>query len=167
MLPEPAADATDPSQLFITYLDFFRDEVARKVAGLEDEALDTSRVPSEWTPRQLVNHLVHMERRWFVWGFLGEHIDDPWGDQYPEGKWRADAGVDELVDQLRAGGRRTTEILHDHPLADPSATTGRFADTDEAPTLMGVAFHVFQEYARHVGHLDIVRELTDGLTGED
>ena len=119
-----------------------------------------------WTPRQLVNHLVHMERRWFVWGFLGEHIDDPWGDRDADGTWHTDAGVEELIDQLRAGGSRTTEILRDHALVDPSATTGRFADTDEAPTLMGVAFHVFQEYARHVGHLDIVRELTDGQTRE-
>jgi uncharacterized damage-inducible protein DinB len=166
MLPEPAAEA-NPAQLLITYLDFFRDEVVRKVTGLDDGGLDTSRVPSGWTPRELVNHLLHMERRWFVWGFLGEDVADPWGDQDSDGKWQADAGIDELVEQLRAVGHRTTAILRDHPLDGPSATTGRFTDTDTVPTLLAVAFHVLQEYARHTGHLDIVRELTDGMTGED
>ena len=46
---------------------------------------------------ELVNHLVHMERRWFVWGFLGEHIDDPWGDRDADGTWHTDAGVEELL----------------------------------------------------------------------
>jgi hypothetical protein len=74
--------------------------------------------------------------------------------------------MDELVDQLIVGGRRTAAILGEHALDSASATTGRFADTDDVPTLMALAFHVLQEYARHAGHLDIVRELTDGTTGE-
>jgi uncharacterized protein DUF664 len=48
-----------------------------------------------------------------------------------------------------------------------AASTGRFADRDDVPTLLAICFHVLQEYARHAGHLDIVRELTDGMTGED
>lgn len=166
MLPEPAADATDPTRLLVTYLDHFRGEVVRKLTGLDAAGLDTSQVPSGWTPRQLLNHLVHMERRWFVWGYLGEDVDDPRGDHDSSGSWQADADLDELVDQLMAGGRRTAEILGEHSLDSASATTGRFADTDDVPTLLAVAFHVLQEYARHVGHLDIVRELTDGQTGE-
>ncbi|MEJ7745057.1 MAG: DUF664 domain-containing protein [Nocardioidaceae bacterium] len=43
---------------------------------------------------------------------------------------------------------------------------GRFESTDAAPELVWVLFHVLQEYARHAGHLDIVRELADGTTGE-
>ncbi len=167
MLPEPAADATDPATLLVTYLDHFRGEVVRKLTGLADGELDTSQVPSGWTPRQLVNHLVHMERRWFVWGYLGEDIGDPWGDRDSTGSWHADADMDELVDQLIVGGRRTAAILGEHALDSASATTGRFADTDDVPTLMALGFHVLQEYARHAGHLDIVRELTDGMTGED
>ena len=41
---------------------------------------------------------------------------------------------------------------------------GRFES--DPPTLEGILFHVFQEYARHAGHLDIARELADGHTGE-
>lgn len=167
MLPDPAAEATDPTELLVTYLDFFRGEVVRKLGGLDDDALDTSCVPSGWTPRQLLNHLVHMERRWFVWGFLGEDVDDPWGDQGDDGEWHVETRLDDLINLLTAGGLRTTAILAEHSLSSQSATTGRFVDRDDAPTLLAVAFHVLQEYARHTGHLDIVRELTDGMTGED
>lgn len=167
MLPDPAAEATDPAELFIVYLDFFRAEVVRKVGGLDDAALDSSRVPSRWTPRQLIDHLIHMERRWFVWGFLGEDVADPWGDQDADGVWCSTDTIDELVDRLTAGGHRTTEILRSHSLTATSATTGRFAGDDDVPTLLAVSFHVLQEYARHAGHLDIGRELVDGMTGED
>jgi hypothetical protein len=51
-------------------------------------------------------------------------------------------------------------------LTDVAAVGGRFADGDRRPTLAWVLFHVLQEYARHAGHLDIVRELLDGATGE-
>ncbi len=166
MPPDPDAGARDPAELFVTYLDFFRAEVVRKVEGLDDATLDSSRVPSGWTPRQLIDHLVHMERRWFVWGFLGEEVTEPWGDHDADGVWRSASTLDELVDRLTEGGRRTTEILRDHPLTATSASTGRFADQDDVPTLLAVAFHVLQEYARHAGHLDIGRELIDGMTGE-
>ena len=39
----------------------------------------TSRVPSGWTPLELLSHVLHMERRWFVWGFLGEDVADAVG----------------------------------------------------------------------------------------
>lgn len=167
MLPKPAADATDPADLLVVYLEFYRAEVVRKLAGLDDPALDATLVPSGWTPRQLLNHLVRMEQRWIVWGFLGEDVGDPWSDHDADGAWQADADIDELVDQLTAGGRRTTTVLREHELTTPSATTGRFSDQEDVPTLLAIAFHVLQEYARHTGHLDIVRELTDGLTGEE
>lgn len=167
MLPAHASEATDPAELLITHLDVMRNAVTSKLDGLDDHALDTSRVPSGWTPRQLLNHLVHMEQRWFVWGFLGEQMDDPWADHDADGAWQVDADVAELIDRLTAGGLRTTAILRQHPLTSVSATTGRFADRDDPPTLMAICFHVLQEYARHAGHLDIVRELIDGTTGEE
>jgi uncharacterized damage-inducible protein DinB len=167
MLPDHASEATDPAELFITHLDVMRRAVVSKLDGLDDAALDSSRVPSGWTPRQLLNHLVHMEQRWFVWGFLGEQVDEPWGDHDAEGSWQVEAGMPELLERLAAGGRRTTAVLLEHPLTAISANTGRFADRDDVPTLLAICFHVLQEYARHVGHLDIVRELTDGVTGEE
>jgi hypothetical protein len=48
----------------------------------------------------------------------------------------------------------------------PSGVGGRFKTEEEAPVLGRILFHLLQEYARHVGHLDVARELIDGQTGE-
>jgi hypothetical protein len=164
---EPQLDTPDPSAQFVAYLDHYRTVVERKIAGLGEEQLRTSLLPSGWTPLELLGHLVHMERRWFVWGFLGEPVEAPWGDHGEDGRWAVPEGVtaQDLLARLHAGGARTREVLASHPLDARAATGGRFT-TDPAPTLSWIAFHVLQEYARHAGHLDVVRELTDGTTGE-
>jgi len=159
------SDAADPAAHLRAQLDFYRSAVLRKLDGLDDAALDATVLPSGWTPRQLLAHLVFMERRWFVWGFLGEQVDAPWGDQV-DGRWSTDEPVAELSERLFTGGRRTSEILRDHPLSAVAATGGRFPAEEPPPTLATIAFHVLQELARHTGHLDIVRELIDGSTGE-
>ena len=165
-LPEPGPDAVDPAEKFLEYLDYFRSEVRRKVADLDDSDLHDSRLPSGWSPAELVSHLVHMERRWFVWGFLGEHVGEPWGDRGESGRWITTGPIEEMLDALDAGGVRVREIVASHDLLDVASGDGRFADGTPPPTLLAILFHVMQEYARHTGHLDIVRELIDGTTGE-
>ena len=165
-LPEPGPGAIEPAEKFLDYLDYFRSEVRRKVADLDAADLSTSRVPSGWSLAGLVSHLTFMERRWFVWGFLGEHIDNPRGDRDESGRWIATGSIEDMLDALDAGGLRTREIVASHDLHDTASTEGRFADGTPPPTLLAILFHVMQEYARHVGHLDIVRELIDGTTGE-
>lgn len=167
---EPRVDSADAAVQLVAYLDYFRGVVARKVLDLSEAQLQTSLVPSGWAPVELLSHLVHMERRWFVWGFLAEPLDDPWGDRaggVEEGRWQvpADVSAAELVERLRVGGERTTAILTSVPLDTRGALGGRFA-AEPAPTLAWIAFHVLQEYARHAGHLDVARELVDGTTGE-
>jgi uncharacterized damage-inducible protein DinB len=164
-LPEPGLTVSE-AELFVSYLDYFRSEVRRKTGELDVAALTTSRLTSGWTAAELVSHLAHMERRWFVWGFLGEPVDSPWGDQDADGRWTTSTPIDELLDLLDRGGIRTTEILATHPLTTPAAVGGRFSAGDPPPNLLTIAFHVLQEYARHTGHLDVVRELIDGMVGE-
>ncbi|MCW3844951.1 DinB family protein [Micromonospora yasonensis] len=164
--PEPGP-STDVPALFLAYLDYYRDTVADRLAGLTDTQARTARVPSGWTPVELVKHLTFMERRWLLWGFLGEPVPDPWGDRTDD-RWHVgpDETVTDLVAALHRGGERTREIVESTPLATPAALGGRFTDPAARPTLGAILFHVLQEYARHAGHLDIVRELVDGRIGE-
>jgi uncharacterized damage-inducible protein DinB len=126
-------------------------------------------VPSGWTPSGLVHHLVNVERRWLVWGFLGQQLDDPWRDQTvdDEGWITLELPVAELRAMLDEAAARTREIVEAHELTDVSRPTGRFRDTASAPQLQWILLHLLQEYARHAGHLDIARELVDGRTGEE
>ncbi|WP_426242002.1 DUF664 domain-containing protein [Nocardioides sp. LHG3406-4] len=165
----------DETQLWPAYLHYFREQLITGVLAMTPEPQRASLVPSGWTPLELLSHVLHMEQRWFVWGFLGEAVDDPWGDwnvpepwlsddadeTRPSARWVVadDVTADDLAGRLRALGRRTSQILADHALDEVSAEGGRFED--DPATLEWICFHVLQEYARHAGHLDIVAELGD------
>lgn len=162
---EPAADTADPADLFARYLAYFRETTLSKVRALSEGEQRTSRVGSKWTPLELLNHLAFMERRWFVWGFLGEEVELPWGDS-EEHRWYVahDVTVEDVAAALDETARRTDEILKTRSLDETGSVGGRFGE--EPPTLAWICFHVLQEYARHAGHLDIVVELAGGPTGE-
>jgi len=166
---EPRHGLGGTAEHVAAYLEFYREEIIAGVLGLDPEARRTARVPSDWTPIELLSHVLHMEQRWFVWGFLGEQVDEPWGDwttdepwaedAEPAARWHVDDSVtaEGLAERLRAVGRRTTEVLTSSRLDAPASPGGRFAE--DPPDLRWICFHVLQEYARHAGHLDIVVEL--------
>jgi uncharacterized damage-inducible protein DinB len=169
----PSRQLADPRELLLAYLDHYRAVIARKLAGLSDRELRTSRLPSGWSPLELLKHLVHVERRWIRWGFAAEPVPDPWGDQDAAERWYVapDETVEELLAALHDGGRQTRAIVATRDLAAHGAIGGRFsADEYSAerppPTLAWILVHVLEEYTRHAGHLDIARELADGTVGE-
>jgi hypothetical protein len=165
--PEPAS-TPDLRGLMLDYLDYYRAVVAGKLDGLDPTDLTGSRVPSAWTPSGLVHHLVNVERRWLVWGFLAEPLDDPWRDAAPGGGWvTPEASADQLRRKLDEAAAGTRETVERHQLTDVARVGGRFTDPASAPQLQWILLHLIQEYARHAGHLDIARELVDGVTGEE
>lgn len=166
MRPDPNEVVTDPVIRIVHYLDFYRAELRRKTSGLTTHQLEHQVVPSGWTVPALVEHLVHMERRWIVWGFLGERVDAPGADRDTEGRWVTTRSLDEIFADLDAVGRRTREVVETHDPLEIAAVGGKYAVEDLRPTLLAVLFHVLQEHARHAGHLDIARELIDGVIDE-
>jgi uncharacterized damage-inducible protein DinB len=170
---EPPKSGAAGAERWIGYLDWVRAELIDGVLAMSDDDQRTARVASGWTPLELLSHVLHMEQRWFVWGFLGEAVDDPWGDWNVDEPWTADDSdetrpaarwtvppdvtADALAHRLHAVGDRTTTILHEHALDERGRPGGRF--DDDPPSLEWICFHVLAEYARHAGHLDIVVEL--------
>jgi uncharacterized damage-inducible protein DinB len=162
---EPQSATADTRELFADYLRYYRDTAIEKVAALPPQEQRTSRLPSGWTPLELLSHLAYMERRWMVWGFLGEDVSDAWGDRRDD-RWFVpdDVDLDEVASMLRETGARVDDILRTRPLDEVAPPGPRF-EHEPAP-LSWICFHVLQEYARHVGHLDIAVELAGGPTGE-
>lgn len=167
-LPEPSDRLRDPAELLPAYLDFYRDTLLRKLDGLPEPDLRRSILPSGWTPLGLLKHLRYVEQRWLVWGFEAEQVEDPWGDHGPTTGWHVadDETYALLVERFEAQCERSRSIVEAADLGDRARTGGRFDTVDDAPYLSWILFHLVQEYARHVGHLDVVRELLDGSTGE-
>ncbi|MBB3041368.1 DUF664 domain-containing protein [Nocardioides soli] len=166
---EPAKGGPAGAARWAAYLDWVRADLAATVLALPEERRRTTLVPSGWTPIELLSHVLHMEQRWFVWGFLGDSVDDPWGDwtvdepwdEAADGRWVVadDVTAEQLVERLERIGERTRGVLRGFPLDATAAPGGRFAD--DPPTLEWICFHVLAEYARHAGHLDIAVELGD------
>jgi len=165
--PSPTHDpAATTAEVFLRYLDFFRDRLISKLRSLPDSELRASRLPSGWTPLELIRHLRYVELRWLIWGFEGEEVADPWGDRRDD-RWYVEPGtsLDELVSELLAQAARSTAVALAHDLHDVGKPGERWDGADPA-SLERVLFHLLQEYARHVGQLDIVAELAGGATGE-
>jgi uncharacterized damage-inducible protein DinB len=164
--PEPTTPNDDQREVLLDYLAFYRSVLVDKLEGLDEEALRVSRLPSGWSPLELLNHLIHVERRWLEWGFEGRDVGDPWGDNR-DGRWHVDPGLslELLVVRLHEQAERSDAVIRAHDLTETGAPGERW-EGDPPAALGRILLHLLQEYARHVGHLDIVRELADGRTGE-
>lgn len=164
--PEPTTPAASRAEVFLGYLDYFRSRLVGKIEGLPGDEACRSRLPSGWTPAELLKHCAFVEMRWLEWGFEGLDVGNPWGDRR-DGHWYVAPGetVGALVAALHAQAARTRAVVQAHELTDVGQPGERW-DGAEPATLERVLFHLVQEYARHVGHIDIVSELADGPIGE-
>ncbi|MFG3258530.1 DinB family protein [Streptomyces sp. NPDC048172] len=161
----------EPHALLEGYLDYCRGALLRKLEALPESESRSSVLPSGWTPLELVRHLTHVERRWLRWGFEAEQIPEPWGDRGPGDRWHVpeEMTAEEVVEEFLAEAERSRKITGAAALGDPARTGGRFGadgDKQEVPALSWILFHLLQEYARHLGHLDVVVELATRETGE-
>ena len=164
--PSPTVPMDSRAEVFLGYLDYFRSRVISKLEGLPESALRQSRLPSGWTPIELLKHLTYVELRWLEWGFEGRPITDPWGDNRGD-RWYVAAAetLDDLTAALNAQAERSRAVIEAHDLTELGKPGPRWDGADPA-TLERILFHLVQEYARHLGHLDIVAELADGQVGE-
>lgn len=146
------------------YLTWFRGTLLHKCTGLTGEQLARQTVsPSNLTLLGLVRHMAKVERTWFRERFAGQ----PFPSMYDPGKGK-DADFEDL-DPSRAA-EDYARLVEECRLADEVVAGASFDDTftfrDEVYSLRLVHVHMIGEYARHIGHADLVREHLDGVTGD-
>jgi hypothetical protein len=152
-------------------LDRNRRTFAWKIFGLSDEEMRRTLGPSTVTLAGLAKHVALVEDYYFSLG-LGEVMPQPWRDvdfeADPDWDWRSAA--EDTPEELRAlwdaavGRSRaaTAAFLTD---GGPD-TLVRWTEWKEPPNLRRVLVDMVEEYARHTGHADLIRESIDGLVGE-
>jgi hypothetical protein len=166
-LDGPGTRVADPRALLVGYLEWYREALERKLAGLPESLLRTPFEPLGWAPLGLVQHLGWVERRWLRWGFAAQDLTAcPPGGDAEEWGVPATRSTGEVLARYRAEVAAGAAVVAAAGLDDRARLGGRFRTPEQAPTLGHVLFHLLQEYARHVGQLDVVRELLDGTTGE-
>ncbi|MFC6080056.1 DinB family protein [Sphaerisporangium aureirubrum] len=150
-------------EILYTALDRHRDVVMWKVQGLDDERLRRSMTPSGTSLLGLVKHLASVEYGWFCETFGRETEPLPFDPQDPEADMRAAPG-ETTEDVLAFYGRARAaadKVIRETDLDDLG--TSWAGDT---VSMRWVLVHMIEETARHAGHMDIVRELLDGATGD-
>ncbi|MFI2508094.1 DinB family protein [Streptomyces sp. NPDC018972] len=164
---EPAVDA-DERTMLEGWLDYHRSTLARKCEGLTDEQLRTASVPpSELSLMGLVRHMSEVERSWFRRVLADEDAGplyyseaDRDGDFHPT---EADTWQEAYATwQSEIGAARHNAA--GFALDDPSRGRHRFSD--DPYSLRWIYTHMIEEYARHNGHADLLRERVDGATGD-
>ena len=149
------------------WLDFHRATLATKCAGLDDEQLRLRAVPpSTLTLLGLVRHLADVERYWFQWVFAGESVPPYyWTDEDPDADFNGveEADSAEAFATWRAACERSRTITQES--ADLAVTGVNLRD-GRPVSLRWILVHLVEEYARHNGHADLLRERVDGVTGE-
>ena len=172
--PEPPV-AGDETATLLGSLERQRAIFAWKCGGLYAAGLRATLAPSSMTLGGLLKHLANVEDDYFSLRLLGREPGPPWDtvdwDADPEWDWHSAA--EDSPEQLHAlwqdavarSRSAVTEALADGGLE--RLATGISNSRGESPSLRRILIDLIEEYARHVGYADLIRESVDGLVGED
>jgi uncharacterized damage-inducible protein DinB len=156
----------DERVLLQGFLDFQRGTLFWKVSGLTGEQLVQRNVePSSLSLIGLVRHLSEVEKYWFHRALAG-HPSPPkyWTAEHPDGDFDLvdPDQAEQNVEELRQIIRTSDELAANYALDDTFIRPNH----EGAYSLRYVYIHMIEEYARHNGHADLLRERVDGSTGE-
>jgi len=170
---EPPA-AGDEISTLLGILERNRRTFGWKTGGLDADGLRATTAASAMTLGGLLKHLALVEADWFAVKLRGQTLGEPWDsvDWDANADWEWSSAADDTPEQLYAiwheavlrSRRLVAAALADGGLDQP----GHFSWPDgRTPNLRRMIVDMIEEYARHVGHADIIRESVDGLVGED
>jgi uncharacterized damage-inducible protein DinB len=170
---EPPLAADEVATLF-GFLEFQRATLEWKCAGLDAVGLRAQVAASSMTLGGLLKHMAYVEDVWFSRRLHGRDPAPPFDtvDWDADRDWEWHSAADDTPEQLRALWQDA--VVRSRALADEALAAGGLdqlaAVVDdwygEAQSLRWIVVHMIEEYARHNGHADLLRESVDGLTGE-
>lgn len=166
-LPQQADETTT----LRAFLDFFRDTLRRQCAGIGADGLARTLPPSTMTLGGMLKHLTFVEQWWFSIVLHGQEASGIWADVDwdADADWEWHSAADDSPDQLRTW--LDEAIAESDRLLDLALARGEGLDTravrerrGEWVSLRWILVHMVEEYARHCGHADLIRESIDGAT---
>lgn len=170
--PEPLPVANEV-EMVLGYLDYQRATLAWKCAGLDTSGFTAKVGASSMTLGGLLKHMAGVEDHWFSKWLHGRDPQPPWDkvDWTVDIDWEWNSAADDSPEYLRSlwqdAVAKSRELVA-KALADGGLD--RLADRTwpdgRSPSLRWIMLHMIEEYARHNGHADLLRESVDGQTGE-
>jgi uncharacterized damage-inducible protein DinB len=170
--PEPPLAASELDTL-LGFLDFLRATLAWKCEGLDSAGLTATVGVSSMTLGGMLKHLAYVESEWFSRWLLGRDRQPPWDTV----DWKADRDWDwhsaaadspeELLALWQEAVTRSRSLVAEALAHGGLGQLSRRTWPDgRAPSMRWILCHMIEEYARHNGHADLIRESVDGATGE-
>jgi uncharacterized damage-inducible protein DinB len=162
--------AGDERATLLGFLDRHRATFRWKAGGLDRGQLDQSLPPSDLTLGGMVKHLAFVEDWWFGRMLQGVQVE-PWVsvDWRADGDWDWHSAADDTPEQLWElyddAVRRSEHAVRNSESLDSVAEL-RTHGTDEPISLRWILVHMIEEYARHNGHADLIRQSIDGSVGQ-
>lgn len=157
----------DERSMLTTLLDYTRATVHAKCEGLSDELARRAPLPKSplTSISGLVSHLRWVEYSWIEVDFLGGEDHAPWTDEDPDREFRiaADIPLATLLEDYETQCARYRDLIAETDLGTQAKRPLR---SGEYVTLGWILHHLIEETARHNGHIDILREMADGVTGD-
>ena len=176
MTPEridPPLQGTEVNTL-LGFLQYHRQTILLKTDGLDADGLNITLPPSPMTLGGMLKHLALVEDNWFQEVLLGTEMPPPWSgmDWDDDQDWDWHSATTDSPQDLRElliyaqerSDRAIAECFRGDGLETLSAKPDRH--TGELFTLRWILLHMIEEYARHNGHADLIRESIDGSIGE-
>src|SRR4051794_4922597 len=172
--PQPALLGDEVATLN-GFLDYQRATLEWKTRGLSDDQLRVSLPPTSMTLGGLLKHMAYVEDYWFTETVAGEPSPSPWAevDWKSDNDWEWHSAADDSGEELRAlwaeRVERSRQIVADQLEPDAAAGLGRAHSAwggQGEVSLRWVLVHMIEEYARHNGHADLLRQSIDGQIGE-
>lgn len=163
--------AADECSMLRSFLDYFRVTLRRQAEGLTQQQLSTPLPTSPLTIGGLLKHLTYVEHWWFTVVFEGGDEQGIWADVDwdADRDWDFHSAADDTPEQLHAG--QVEAGARPHATIDAVLATGdgldRLARAERhgsRASLRWILVHLIEEYARHAGHADLIREAIDGRT---
>ena len=174
--PEPPIAAGECDTL-IGYLEYQRATLEWKTRNLGEAQLAQTIASSTMTLAGLLKHMAFVEDYWFTSWVHDLPRVSPWAevDWTATPDWEWESAICEPAEVVRAQWQTSVErsrgalaaALQAGSPAEPLGTlTKRAWPNGERPSLRWVVVHMIEEYARHNGHADLLREAVDGEVGE-
>ena len=170
--PEPPL-ASDEYGTLLGFLEFQRATLEWKCAGLDADGLRTTTAASSMTLGGILKHVAYVEDHWFSRLLHDREPGPPWDavDWKADPDWDWHSAAEDTPEQLRtlwqdACARSRAQLAEALALGGLDQPARRAWSDGRAPSLRWILLHMVEEYARHNGHADLLREAADGGTGE-
>ncbi|MBE1605274.1 DinB family protein [Actinopolymorpha pittospori] len=170
--PEPPL-AADETATLLGFLDYQRSTLAWKCGGVDAAGLRVSVAASSMTLGGMLKHMALVEDIWFSYRLHGQKRQHPWDTvdwaTDPDWDWRSAAAdsPEQLFTLWQDAVDRSRSLVAKALTSGGLEQLAQHAWPDgQSPSLRWILCHMIEEYARHNGHADLIRESLDGLTGE-